>query len=64
MDFKTEQDKFDRIKWFDSVKEGRDTCGTYEFCHCCKKEPMYPCARAAHRYQNGYIRIAVLRGRA
>ena len=64
MDFKTEQDKFDQIKWFDSMKEGRDMCGTYEFCSCCKKEPTYPCARAAHRYQSGYIRIAILRGHA
>ena len=47
------QDKFDQIKWFDSMKEGRDMCGTYEFCSCCKKEPTYPCARAAHRYQSG-----------
>ena len=59
MDFKTEQDKFDQIKWFDSMKEGRDMCGTYEFCSCCKKEPTYPCARAAHRYQSGSIRIAI-----
>ncbi len=64
MNFKEEQEKFDKLKWDESMREGRDKCGTYEFCGCCKKEALYPCARAANRYQSGYIRIAVLRGRS
>lgn len=59
MDFKAEQEKFDKIKWDDSMQEGHDKCGTYDFCSSCKKEPLYPCARAAHRYEAGYIRIAI-----
>lgn len=47
MDFKAEQDRLDKIKWDDSMREGRDKCGTYDFCACCKKEAQYPCARAA-----------------
>ena len=61
MDFKAEQEKFDKIKWDDSMQEGHDKCGTYDFCSSCKKEPLYPCARAAQRYEAGYIRIAILR---
>ena len=61
MSFRTEQDQFDKIKWFDSMREGRDLCGSYEFCGECRKESKYPCARAARRWQNGYIRLAVLR---
>ena len=61
MNFKTEQDQFDKIKWFDSMKAGKDMCGSYEFCGRCKGEWRDPCARAAHRYQNGFIRLAVLR---
>lgn len=64
MDFKAEQEKFDKIKWFDSIQAGRDMCGSYGFCASCKKDPVNPCARAAHRYRNGYIRVAVLRRRA
>ena len=63
MDFKAEQDRLDKIKWDDSMREGRDKCGTYDFCACCKKEAQYPCARAAYRYRNGYVRIAILRAR-
>ena len=57
MDFKAEQDRLDKIKWDDSMREGRDKCGTYDFCACCKKEAQYPCARAAHRYRNGALRF-------
>ena len=60
MTLKKQQDKFDDVKWFESIQMGEDKCGTYPFCQqCCKDEP-YPCARAAHRYQNGYIRVAVI----
>jgi len=61
MDFKAEQEKFDKIKWLDSVQAGKDMCGSYEFCGNCKKQLQNPCARAANSYQNGYIRIAVVR---
>ena len=60
MDFKRQQDRFDEVKWFDSIRAGFDTCGTYGFCDVCKKDEKNPCARAAHRRANGYIRIAVI----
>ena len=63
MDFKAEQEKLveEAKAEHDSMQEGHDKCGTYDFCSSCKKEPLYPCARAAHRYEAGYIRIAILR---
>lgn len=61
MDFKTQQDQFDNRKWYDSILAGEDKCGSYEFCVKCRKTEPYPCARAAHRYENGYIRLAVIR---
>lgn len=60
MNFKRQQDRFDEVKWFDSIRAGMDTCGTYVFCDVCKKDEINPCARAAHRHANGYIRIAVI----
>lgn len=63
MRFKQEQDCFDKIKWFDSISVGYDTCGSYVFCGCCHKDEANPCARAAYRYENGYVRIAWLRRR-
>ena len=60
MDFKQQQDIFDSVKWFDSIQAGEDRCGSYDFCGKCRKEEANPCARAAHRYHNGYIRIAVI----
>ncbi len=61
MDFKNRQDQFDNVKWYDSIVAGEDKCGSYEFCTKCRKNEPFPCARAAHRYSNGYIRLAVIR---
>ena len=63
MNFKRQQDRFDEVKWFDSIKAGYDTCGTYAFCGACQKTETNPCARAAHRQVNGYIRVATLHRR-
>ena len=60
MFLKTQQERFDDVKWFDSIREGNDTCGSYAFCVDCRKEEKYPCARAMHRHANGYIRIATI----
>lgn len=60
MDFKGQQDVFDNVKWFDSIQVGNDRCGSYDFCVECRKDEPNPCARAAHRYKNGYIRIAII----
>lgn len=60
MDFQTQQKKFDGVKWFDSIRAGDDQCGSYDFCVECRKDEINPCARAMHRYTNGYIRIAVI----
>ena len=61
MDFKTQQANFDTQKWYDSLLAGEDKCGSYEFCDRCCNPEKYPCARAAHRHNNKYIRIAVIR---
>ena len=64
MNFREYQKGFDRVKWYDSILEGEDRCGTYEFCENCKKSEKYPCARAANRYEKqnkGFVRIAVIR---
>jgi hypothetical protein len=61
MTFTKQQEIFDEVKWFDSIQVGKDRCSTYDFCVECRKEDKNPCARAAHRFRNGYIRIAVIR---
>ncbi len=53
MDFKTQQDAFDGVKWYDSILAGCDRCGSYEFCHLCNKAEAYPCARAMDRLAHG-----------
>ncbi len=49
MDFKSQQEKFDEIKWYDSIVAGEDRCGSYDFCVGCDKKESFPCARAAYR---------------
>ncbi|MBQ7948863.1 MAG: hypothetical protein IJ284_03785 [Clostridia bacterium] len=61
MDFKNQQQMFDDKKWYDSILAGEDQCGNYDFCVKCCREETYPCARAAHRYNSKYIRLAVIR---
>ncbi|MBR1974446.1 MAG: hypothetical protein IKA20_01180 [Clostridia bacterium] len=63
MNYKSEQNKFDNIKWYDSIIAGEDRCGTYEFCGKCKKDEQYPCAHAMFRHKHGLVRIAVIRRR-
>ena len=60
MDFKAQQDRFDLIKWYDSIVAGSDTCGSYEFCGSCSKEEENPCAHASYRYRKGWTRIATI----
>ena len=60
MNYTLQQKKFDKIKWRDSIESGWDRCGSYEFCGECRKEEPNPCARAATRYENGYVRVAVI----
>lgn len=60
MELKEFQDSFDYIKWMDSMAAGEDKCGTYIFCGKCNKEETYPCARAAARLQNKYVRLATI----
>lgn len=61
MKLKERQKEFDVIKWYDSVLAGEDKCGSYKFCVKCRKEEPYPCAKAEHRYNTGYYRLAVIR---
>ncbi|MBQ8292021.1 MAG: hypothetical protein IJX88_05930 [Clostridia bacterium] len=64
MTFKERQAKFDDVKWFDSIQEGADKCGSYTFCTQCRKSEPYPCARAMHRFANGFVRVAQIRRKA
>lgn len=45
------QNRLDVEKWVASEKEGRDLCGTYDYCAYCKmqEEYEYTCARAVRR---------------
>ncbi len=62
MDFKAQQEKFDDIKWYDSIVAGFDRCGTYDFCSVCDKAEENPCARAAYRCKKpSWTRIATIR---
>ena len=61
MNFQQQQKAFDTVKWYDSIQAGEDKCGTYVFCGKCRKEDECPCARAAYRYDNKFIRIAIVR---
>lgn len=61
MTLREKQDAFDKIKWYDSIRADRDTCGGYEFCRRCRKEDDYPCAQAAERFDRGFVRIATVR---
>lgn len=62
MDFKKQQDRFDVIKWYDSILAGYDRCGSYEFCGVCNKDIDNPCARAAYKYRKkGWVSIATVR---
>ncbi len=61
MDFKTQQKRFDDIKWYDSIVAGEDRCGCYSFCKYCDKSLPEPCARAACRQKKiGWVKIAEL----
>ena len=64
MDFKSWQKEFDERKWNDGMAIGEDTCGTYEFCSKCNRTESEPCARAAYRFKNNRIRVAILRPRS
>ena len=61
MNFKEQQEKFDKIKWHDGIVMGGDMCGTYDFCSVCDKSLQYPCARAAYKYKRGSVRVATVR---
>lgn len=63
MDYRLEQNKFDIIKWYDSIAVGYDCCGSYAFCEKCNKAETYPCARAMQRNQKKRVRIASIRFR-
>ena len=63
MTLQEKQNVFDKIKWYDSIRAGEDTCGKYDFCARCRKMDEYPCARAAERLDRGFVRIAVVRCR-
>ncbi len=61
MNKKEWQNKFDDVKWYDSIQAGYDKCGGYDFCASCRKSDAYPCASAAYRFRNGFIKIATVR---
>ena len=44
------QIELDQMKWEVSQKEGRDACGSFDFCVKCYKTLENPCHRAYTRY--------------
>lgn len=40
------QMELDKIKWEKSEKEGKDACGTFDFCEKCDKSKENPCDKA------------------
>ncbi len=63
MNYRAEQEKFDKIKWYDSIAVGYDCCGSYTFCAKCNKTETYPCARAMAKKDKKRVRIAIVRFR-
>lgn len=61
MDYRAEQEKFDKMKWYDSIVVGDDRCGSYDFCKNCDKTEEFPCAHAMQKANKKRIRIATLR---
>lgn len=62
MDYKKQQEKFDKVKWLDSVVAGYDKCGEYDFCGVCDKAQENPCARAAYKYKKAAtVKVATVR---
>ena len=62
MNYKQQQDKFDVVKWHDTLAAGYDTCGSYEFCSFCDKSLENPCARAAYKYKKAtVVKVATVR---
>ncbi len=50
MNYRVEQEKFDKVKWYDSILVGYDRCGSYDFCAECDKTQSDPCARAMQKF--------------
>ena len=50
MNYRMEQEKFDKVKWYDSILVGYDRCGSYDFCAECDKTQSDPCARAMQKF--------------
>lgn len=45
------QEEISVEKWLASESAGYDLCGTRDYCSCCDKRELYPCAKANIRYQ-------------
>lgn len=45
------QMKLDQKKWLDSIKYGKDMCGTYDYCCICDKNEQSPCEKAFIKYE-------------
>lgn len=44
------QDELDELKYLDSERLEKDTCGTYIHCIFCNKKNKYPCASAVKQF--------------
>lgn len=44
------QEEISVEKWLASESAGYDLCGTRDYCGCCDKRELYPCAKANIRY--------------
>lgn len=44
------QQELDVIKWEKSEKEGKDACGTFDYCEKCDKALENPCDKAYSKF--------------
>ena len=51
------QIELDKMKWEVSQKEGRDACGSFDFCVKCDKALENPCHKAFTKYYKIKMRV-------
>lgn len=58
MSLEKKQAELDSVKWADSEKQGRDTCGDYAYCAKCDKTADFPCAKAYEAHSAAAVKKA------
>ena len=50
MSLTKKQIELDKIKWIKSEEEGKDACGSFDYCVKCDKTQENPCDKAYTKY--------------